>query len=140
MKRFTAKQLKELREVNPWLTDGLFNEVIEDLHIDYNFYIFQEGGADFIAFNQVKLDVKYIKVVNANNLYSAASNYPLVKNTESKFRDFVRYYAFNADDYPAKDEYYYLNELARLFEEAFTNVYRVYVDEDTKKIAFAFWL
>ena len=139
-RRFTSKQLKELREVNPWLTDGLFSEIVKDLYEDYNFYIFDERQPDTVAFNLVRLDMVDIKVVNAIDLYFAASNYPLVKDTESKFRDFRRYYIFNADDYPAKDEYYYLNELARLFEEAFTNVYRVYVDEDTKKIAFAFWL
>ena len=140
MRRFTPKQLKELREINPRLTDGLFSEIIEDLDDDYNFYMFDEGLPENIAFNQVKRDVKDIKIVNANNLYSAASNYPLVKDTESKYRDFVRYYAFNDADFIVKDENRYLNILASLFEKAFTNVYRVYVDEETKKIAFAFWL
>ena len=140
MRRITLKQLKELREVNPRLTDVLFSEIIEDLDDDYNFYMFDEGLPENIAFNQVKRDVKDIKIVNANNLYSAASNYPLVKDTESKYRDFVRYYTFNDADFIVKDENRYLNILASLFEKAFTNVYRVYVDEETKKIAFAFWL
>lgn len=141
MKReFTPKQLKELREVNPWLTDGLFNEIIKDLNEDYSFYIFDEGQPDTYAFNQVKWAMEDIKVVNASDLYFEAFNFPLIKETEAKFRDFRRYYIFNADDYPAKDDNYYLNELASLFEKAFTNVYRVYVDEETKKIAFAFWL
>ena len=136
MKReFTPKQLKELREVNPRLTDGLFNDLVKDLNEDYSFYIFNEGQPDTYAFNQVKLDMEDIKVVSASHLLNDARNYPLIKVTEAKFRDFERYYTFNAED----DEDYF-NELASLFEKAFINVYRVYVDEETKKIAFAFWL
>ena len=142
MKReFTTKQLKELREVNPRLTDGLFDKIVKDLYEDYN--IMSDPDTiefDAHAFNAVKLAMEDIKVVNAGDLYFEVFNHPLIKDTEAKFRDFRRYYIFNADDYTAKDENYYLNELASLFKEAFTNVYRVYVDEETKKIAFAFWL
>ena len=140
-RRFTPKQLKELREVNPWLTDGLFNKIIKDLNEDYSFMTDPDSiefNAD--AFNQVKLDMYYIKVVNASHLLKAASDFPLIKASEDKYRDFKRYYLFNADDFNAKDDNYYLNILASLFEQAFTNVYRVYVDEETKKIAFAFCL
>ena len=137
-RKFTPKHLKELREVNPRLTDVLFSESIEDLHEDYNFYIFKEGVPDFVAFKQVKLYTADIKIVNAIALYFAESNYPLVKDTESKYRAFRRYFLFNTDD----DNIYSscLREVAALFEQAFTNVYRVHVDEETKKIAFAFWL
>ena len=141
MKRdFTPKQLKELREANPRLTDGLFNKIVKDLNEDYSYYIFDEGYSEAYAFYEVKWAMDDIKVVNAGDLYFEAFNFPLIKETEAKFRDFRRYYIFNADDYTAKDDNYYLNELATLFEKAFINVYRVYVDEETKKIAFAFWL
>lgn len=133
MKReFTPKQLKELREVNPRLTDGLFNEIIKDLNEDYSIAIFYEGYPDTYAFNVVKWAMEDIKVVNASDLLNEASNYPLVQETEAKYRYFKRF-IFTAED----DDY--LNELASLFEKAFVNVYRVYVDEETKKIAFAFW-
>ena len=140
MRRFTPKQLKELREINPRLTDGLFSEIIEDLDDDYNFYMFDEGLPENVAFNQVKFDMEDIKVVDARYLLSETKNFPLIKDSDAQYRDFIRYYLFNSDDYPAKDENYYLNILASLFEKAFVNVYRVYVDEETKKIAFAFWL
>ena len=141
MKReFTPKQLKELREVNPWLTDGLFNEIIKDLNEDYSFYIFEEGYSETFAFYEITWAMADIKVANASDLYFEACKYPLIKVTEAKFQDFRRYYVFNTDDYTAKDDNYYLYELASLFAVAFINVYRVYVDEETKKIAFAFWL
>lgn len=140
MKReFTPKQLKELREVNPWLTDGLFNEIVKELNEDYSYFIFNEGYSITYAFYEVKAEMADIKVVNASHLLNDARNFPLIKESESKYRDFERYYIWNADDFPAKDENYCLNELATLFEKAFTNVYRVYVDLETKKIAFAFW-
>ena len=138
MRIFTPKQLKELREINPRLTNQLFYEMIEDLHEDYNSYIFADGLPDVAAFNQVKFDMEDIKVVNAIDLYFAAYDYPLVKDTESKFRDFRRYYIFNSGVNTIHSSC--LRELAALFEKAFINVYRVYVDEETKKIAFAFWL
>ena len=137
-RRFTPKQLKELREVHPWLTDGLFDEIVKDLYEDYRFYIFDEGQPEIVAFNQVKMDMADIKIVNAIDLYFAASNYPLVKETESKYRDFRSYYIFNTGINTINSSC--LRELAALFEKAFINVYRVYVDEVTKKIAFAFWL
>ena len=135
MKReFTPKQLKELREVNPRLTDGLFDEIIKDLNEDYSYYIFDEGYSDTYAFYEVKRSIEDIKVVNASALLIEAGNYPLIKVTEVKYRDFKRFI------FTAEDDNYYLNKLASLFKEAFINVYRVYVDEETKKIAFAFWL
>ena len=148
MKReFTPKQLKELREVNPLLTDGLFSEIIKDLSEDYSFYTFNEGYPDTYAFNLVKWAMEDIKVVNASALLIEAGNYPLVKESEAKYRDFRRYYIFNAEtldkleaDASTYDNNDCLNELASLFEKAFINVSRVYVDEETKKIAFAFWL
>ena len=43
MKReFTTEQLKVLREVNPRLTDGLFNDIVKDLNEDYSIAIFYE--------------------------------------------------------------------------------------------------
>ena len=137
-RKFTPKQLKELREINPWLTDGLFNEIIKDLSEDYSYYTFNEGHPDADAFKEIRRAMADIKVVDASDLYFEVYNYPLIKETESKFRDFRRYYIFNYDN-DNLDYNYYLNELASLFEKAFINVYRVYVDVETKKIAFAFW-
>ena len=91
MRNFTPKQLKELREINPRVTDGLFNKIVEDLNDDYSFMT----DPDSIEFNAAAFEVikrarEAIKVVNAIHLL--------------------------------------------------TNLHRVYVDEVTKKIAFAFWL
>ena len=135
MKReFTTEQLKELRKVNRWLTDGLFSKIIKDFtcrsmsmpySIDFDAY----------AFNYVKSELEVIKVVDAGALLFGVDNFPLIKVTESKYREFRRYCILHAEY-----DNDYLDELASLFEKAFINVYRVYVDEETKKIAFAFWL